>query len=164
MAIYEFAPGQSLVRDKRRHRSIGFTAPLQRPIEFPNGGYRTVTPDARWYTEPFHVALCPTCGGPRNEHLQPNEALTCSDCGTSLPVESFREFFTPAGFRTDFRPMSASDDDVVATIRRVVVAEIKEIATLPVEGTNLAIATGGDAAVFTAEQRSGRGRRALDRL
>ena len=28
LAIYEFAPGRALVRDKRKHVSIGFTAPL----------------------------------------------------------------------------------------------------------------------------------------
>ena len=44
--------------------------------------------------------------------------------------------------------MSADDDEDVMTIRRVVVAEIKEISTTPVEGTNLAIFAGGDAAVL----------------
>ena len=138
MAIYEFAPGQSLVRDKRRHRAIGFTAPLQRPLEFSNGtGYQPVGPDPQWYTESFHLALCDACGGPRNEHTRPAEALLCSDCGAALPMDSFREFFVPAGFRTDFVPMSADEDEDVKTIRRVVVAEIKEISTTPVEGTNL---------------------------
>ena len=69
-------------------------------------------------------------------------------CGAMLSVDSFREFFVTAGFRTDFVPMAAEEDENVETIRRVVVAEIKEISTTPVEGTNLAIFAGGDAAVL----------------
>jgi hypothetical protein len=44
--------------------------------------------------------------------------------------------------------MAAEEDEDVETIRRVVVAEIKEISTTPVEGTNFAIFAGGDAAVL----------------
>jgi Lhr-like helicase len=149
MAIYEFAPGQALVRDKRKHRAIGFTAPLQRPIEYSNGtGFQAVTPETQWYTERYHLALCGSCGGPRNEFTRPTEELTCTDCGSILSSDSFREFFVPAGFRSDFRPIPANEDENIETIRRVVVAEIKDISTTSIDGTNLALFAGGDAAVL----------------
>ena len=149
MAIYEFAPGQSLVRDKRRHRSIGFTASLQRPMEFSSGsGFQPVVADTQWYTENYYLALCASCNGPRNERVRPTEPLECSDCGSPLSLDSFREFYVPAGFRTDFTPMEAVDEENVAAIRRVVMAEIKEISTTPVEMTNLSISQGSGAAVL----------------
>jgi len=104
MAIYEFAPGQSLVRDKRRHRAIGFTAPLQRPMEFSNAtGYQRVAPDPQWYAESFHLALCTACGGPRNEHTRPAEALLCSDCGAMAVRRLFSGVLCAGGLSHGFR-------------------------------------------------------------
>ncbi|MDB5963477.1 MAG: Helicase [Massilia sp.] len=149
MAIYEFAPGQTLVRDKRLHRPIGFTAPLQKPMPFGGGnGFQSARPERRWYTESFHLGFCQGCGGPRKEHMQPIEDLRCVDCGSAMPIGNFREFFTPAGFRTDFVPRTVGEDEEVQTVRRVVTAEIREIATNRVDGTNLALSAGSDAAVL----------------
>ncbi|MGG5890715.1 DEAD/DEAH box helicase [Falsiroseomonas sp. HC035] len=149
MAIYEFAPGQTLVRDKRRHRPIGFTAPLQKPQPFEGGrGFQPTKPDRQWYTESFYLGFCEGCGGPRKEYVQPIDDLRCIDCGSDMPASNFKEFFTPAGFRTDFMPRQANEDEEMQTIRRVVTAEIREITTDRVEGTNLAISAGGDAAVL----------------
>ena len=149
VAIYEFAPGQTLVRDKRRHRSIGFTAPLQKPRAFDGGrGYQPAVPDPRWYTESYFLNFCASCGGPRKEHLQPVEDIRCVDCSSNIKAAGFQEFFTPAGFRTDFVPRPVDEDENTQTIRRLVTAEITEIVTKPVVGTNLELSAGESAAVL----------------
>ncbi len=151
VAIYEFAPGRTLIRDKRRHRAIGFTAPLQKPIEISGSAgqrFLPLKPDAQWYAENFYVAVCDACGGPRREDLRPVEQLVCDDCGATLPETAFEEYLVPAAFRTDFAPRSDDEDNATPSVRRTTLAEIKDIAMHDVSGTNASVHAGSGAAVL----------------
>lgn len=147
VAIYEFAPEQSLVRDKRRHVSVGFTAPLQDPRR--QGEYiLPIAPTDQWWSERHHVARCPICGGTTARPVMPSDPIACVDCDSVIEPNEFREFMVPAGFRTDFSPKQVDENDESEILRRIVVAEIGAIQTVPVTGTNATLHSGAGAFVL----------------
>ena len=152
VAIYEFAPNRTLIRDKRRHRAIGFTAPLQKPRAIDNGGtsqrFLPVSPASRWFSDSFLIAVCENCGGPRRELLTPAVDLVCDDCGADLPVASFDKYLIPAAFRTDFRPLPDTEDATTLPVRRTTLAEITNIVMDEVPATNAAVHAGSGAAIL----------------
>lgn len=149
VAIFEFAPGQTLVRDKRSHRSIGFSGSLQKPRRWPNGNsFQPIDPTDRWYTEAWHLARCVTCNGTTSRAAIPSEPVICIDCGAILEPSTFRQFVVPAGFRTDFLPSKVDEYEPSEILRRVVVAEIGQVTTMPVDETNLTMHAGAGAVVL----------------
>ncbi|WP_145144392.1 DEAD/DEAH box helicase [Roseomonas gilardii] len=152
VAIYEFAPNRTLIRDKRRHRAIGFTAPLQKPRPIGSAGgakrFLPVRPEPRWFSDSFLVAVCESCGGPRRELLQPVTDLECADCGAVLPASAFDEYLIPAAFRTDFAPRPDTEDSTTLPVRRTTLAEITDIVMDEVPDTNAAVHAGSGAAIL----------------
>ena len=146
LAIYEFAPGQVLVRDKLKHQAIGFTASLP-TVHIRPGAINVKVPE-QWYESDYHIAKCPSCEGTTVLERKPSEPLPCADCSTQLAKDAFRRFFIPRAFRTSFRPVEDDDEVLAAPTRRSVVAEIKNIATEAVDGTNLTIHAGDGATVL----------------
>jgi hypothetical protein len=57
MAIFEFAPGTLLVKDKEKHRSIGFTGTLLEP-ERRGRLIHVGEPITNWFSDEAHVAWC----------------------------------------------------------------------------------------------------------
>lgn len=147
LAIYEFAPGRTLVRDKRKHEGIGFTASLQAPTVRDTFA-RMRPPDDQWYVESRHIGRCPNCGGTTSSDCPVHEAVACGDCGEMLPPDRFREYFVPEGFRTSFTADTADEDETPVSVRRETASEIREVETTPVDGTNLAVGIGDDAAII----------------
>lgn len=151
LAIYEFAPGRSLVRDKRRHTSIGFVAPLPlvRIDRRQNRAFFQGRPSPFWYVETFHIAVCETCGATNTNNTPPSEAQTCGDCGLKIPAPSYQRYHVPAGFRTSFRPTPVDQGEEVSTsIRRETSSEIEHVDVQTVSGKNHCYATGDRAAVI----------------
>lgn len=150
VAIYEFAPGQSLIRDKRKHTSIGFAAPTaisvdsrQQRVSF--YGMR----GQQWFTDRVNIAVCEECGATNTGSSETEHQRTCSDCGAEVPDESFSPYFMPAGFRTSFRPSPLDEDEVVAKpTRRETSSEIEDIVAQSVNGANLLFATGDRASII----------------
>lgn len=105
MAIYEFAPGAVLVKDKARHRVIGFTGPLSDPER---RGKEIVVdpPKSDWFGEATHVAWCGACGAASHTVDRPGAPIRCGDCGADVPEDAFNYYVSPSAFRTDFRPTS----------------------------------------------------------
>ncbi|MCP3471810.1 DEAD/DEAH box helicase [Bradyrhizobium sp. CCGUVB1N3] len=103
MAIYEFAPGAVLVKDKARHRVIGFTGPLPEPER---RGREIVVdpPKSDWFGEATHVAWCGACGAASHTADRPGGPVTCDDCGVDIAEDTFNYYVSPSAFRTDFRP------------------------------------------------------------
>jgi hypothetical protein len=146
LAIFEFAPGQVLVRDKRQHKAIGFTGALQEPRV---ANFRArLDPGMQWFEDSHHVARCPNCWGVAVRDERPRERLACGDCGTFLESEHFREYFVPSAFRTSFKPVPVDDRQDVLPITRVVASEIKDVKIQEEARTNLAIHAGGGAVVL----------------
>src|SRR5437899_7946249 len=54
LAIFEFAPGAIIVKDKQQHRSIGFTGQLENPFRPGNKNIsRDLTPYTAAFGDPF---------------------------------------------------------------------------------------------------------------
>lgn len=109
LAVYEYAPGAVLVKDKQKHRVIGFTGSLPNP-ESERGTEMKIKPNSPWYESETFVAICSGCGAAKRSDAEPQDDLTCDDCEEDLPPEAFRRYVTPAGFRTDFQPRDVEED------------------------------------------------------
>jgi hypothetical protein len=142
LAITEFAPSHVLVRDKRKHKPIGFTGPLPPP----KGGpvYASLT----WFKTSHFLARCDVCQGTTVLDVLPHDAIHCADCKSDLEPDQFRKFYVPSAFRTSFWPIEADEDAPISAISRSVVAEIRDVQTSHVPATNLSLYAGPEAAVL----------------
>lgn len=100
-AIFEFAPGNVLTKDKQRHLVVGFTGTLAQPER--RGRDIVVEGLSHWIDSEHNVALCPACGSAKYSLDKPTEKSNCDDCGADIEVNDFSPYVTPAAFRTDFR-------------------------------------------------------------
>ncbi|HBF56891.1 MAG TPA: helicase, partial [Afipia sp.] len=125
MAIFEFAPGSLLVKDKEKHKSIGFTGSLLDPER--RGRFINVQPPVtNWISEDGFVGWCVACGAAKHERERPGIGVQCDDCrGDILPGE-FRHYVSPSSFRTDFRPEDGDIDDVGVMSTRTVATVARE--------------------------------------
>jgi Lhr-like helicase len=120
MAIFEFAPGSILVKDKRKHLAIGFTGPLLDPESRGNTNVIDLgAPVAAWFGDVAYVARCPTCGAAKHEPDRPSQALVCDDCGSEMGPNLFQQYLTPSAFRTEFREDHEMDDVGQMALRTV---------------------------------------------
>lgn len=148
VAIYEFAPHQRLIRDKRSHKPIGFTGALRDPWRRPNTTFfPPVDPTDRWFAEEWYLGRCSSCSGTIARRAAPIEDTAC-DCAAIIPTTEFRLFAMPAGFRTDFCPQKVDENEPLEILRRIVVAEIKDVATSPQPDSNLTMYSGNGAVIF----------------
>ncbi|MBB3952647.1 DEAD/DEAH box helicase [Aureimonas jatrophae] len=147
LAIFEFAPGQTLVRDKQVHRAAGFTGSLLPPRLSPTYP-ATLDPGPSFWDGERLVAECPGCRG-RTQH-EPGffEPFECVDCSTEVEERHTKTYVVPSGFRTTFRPVDVEDDEESPPVRRVVAAEIREVVASEVPGTNMSLHAGPGATVL----------------
>lgn len=150
LAISEFAPGQILVRDKQKHIAAGFTRSIPKTPRVGAAAYfvDTISPDVPWYEDYNFLGYCPSCNGVAVRDFLPQSSINCVDCDTLIDKESFRQFFIPSQFRTNFEPLQSRDDEISPIIRKSVVAEIRDIKLTDVQNTNLSIHSGSDANVM----------------
>ncbi len=149
LAIYEFAPGRSLVRDKRRHTAIGFTPALGPILVNKAPKALVLTPKgARWWTDDAWIATCPKCGATNTSELAVVAAHACGDCAAEVGPEAFELYHLPAAFRTTFAPTPVDqDEDGAQTIWRETSSEIEDIAATVLSTANMAFATGSGARI-----------------
>ncbi len=127
IAIYEFAPGRIVVKDKHEHLAVGFTA----DFHLPAGGAPAAQRDAQMFGplfgERFEMKRCPTCGAwDRNpETGDPSEE--CRSCGATLQGTEAVLCVVPNGFRTDFHPRPKKDTKLATSRHRSVQAEGKPL-------------------------------------
>src|SRR5204863_4267294 len=81
LAIYEFAPGKTVVREKRQHDSIGLSPALRPPLP---GRGREAFAMGSWLAESRHVGQCGACGAYMTFPTQPVAQVVCVDCGVDL--------------------------------------------------------------------------------
>ena len=136
IAIQEFAPGRHLTRDKRLHRSIGFTGALPqwsgrwgqtikvKPLEAPFG-YR------------FLLVQCENCRGWTTlEH--PTDTVSCDGCGSIVPTDNAAECVVPHAFRTSFFPVKQEHEIDLTPRQKMAMAEAVPFRPAPAAGTNFA--------------------------
>ena len=113
IAIYEYAPGNVLVHDKREHRCIGLTP----RIGFSFAGnkskreLRTLS-DNPWDRR-FKLGKCPKCWAWKNVDEESDESnVQCPSCQTESPLTDWdtKWCLEPAAFRTDFKPRTQQID------------------------------------------------------
>jgi DEAD/DEAH box helicase domain-containing protein len=136
LAIYEFAPGASLVRDKRVHTAVGLTSSLPKPQKrgawvLPGQDQRAAVEDEWW------MAHCEGCGGwARADQPLP---MQCRSCGSQIADTAFKKCVSPAAFRTAFRPKRSGDTELRIVRSRIVCAEASDVRPLEREDSNVAI-------------------------
>lgn len=141
LAIYEFAPGATLVRDKRRHLCVGFTGSLPDIYRIPNN--REIKPhdskpqDPEPFSDTFYMAECDYCGAWR-VMTQATQDSECQACRHEIPMLAIHECRTPSAFRTDFKPNSVGEDELLSGRHRTVAAEGCEVVLAAISDSNLA--------------------------
>lgn len=120
-AVFEFAPGAVLTKDKQRHRVVGFSGTLAPPER--RGRDVILESLSGWVDSAHSVALCPSCGSARYSLERPIAAEACEDCGTGIEPAVFNNYVTPAAFRSDFR---ASETDL-ETVGRMAVRTVATV-------------------------------------
>lgn len=150
IAIYEFSPGQILVRDKRLHTSIGLTSSLGFIQPSKEGNRLIPEPVAQWWTDTEMLADCPHCGALQSKYLDNFVAdPVCSDCNKSISVSMFEQYHSPAAFRTDFKPqVSDGTEPQKPLLRRETGSIIEPMVNHKVERTNVMVASGSNALVI----------------
>jgi len=125
-AVFEFAPGAVLTKDKQRHKVVGFSGQLAPPER--RGRDIVLESLSGWVESRHQVALCPSCGSARYSNGRPQSPRPCEDCGTDIEPEVFQDYITPAAFRTDFKAAETNLD----TVGRMAV---RTVATVQHEGS-----------------------------
>ncbi|WP_447889515.1 DEAD/DEAH box helicase [Serratia fonticola] len=125
LAVFEYAPGSVLIKDKKKHEVIGFTGNYQEP-KVQNNRISDLSTIGSWQESCSHIAICPACGSAKLELHKPDNDINCEDCCTPISPDEFRLYVTPAAFRTDFKPK----DDMDSFIRM----SLKTTATVLHEG------------------------------
>ncbi len=128
LAIYEFAPGSSIVIDKREHLAVGFTPDLAEPM--PGRRDQRIRPyqdDA--FAAPISLLECSVCRAWTEQHRDGGVLEECAGCGSKLHPDQAKECRVPHAFRTDLpwypRPR---EDDVDSGVRhRSIQAEGKNL-------------------------------------
>ncbi|WP_408903204.1 DEAD/DEAH box helicase [Methylobacterium radiotolerans] len=124
LAVYEYAPGAILTKDKRRHRVVGFTGSMLEPQV--RGTDIDLIADPNWYGDETHVAICGTCGSARHEQGMPAQPLVCHDCSDPIDPDRFNRYVTPNGFRTDFKAEDRDLDEVGTMTFRTVATVLQQ--------------------------------------
>ncbi|MDM0109834.1 DEAD/DEAH box helicase [Variovorax sp. J22R24] len=145
LAVFEFAPGRSLVKDKRRYDCTGFSAPLL-PPRFRGGRARAM---GDWIDSRRWIARCGNCSAVTGVAPKPEADSVCPDCGGTLAASDFLYYVSPAAFTTDFAPKEVSDSEQLRSFRRIVTLEADNtIATRACPVTNALIGSSGTAKVL----------------
>lgn len=124
LAIYEFAPGAKVVKDKHEHLCVGFTPALGMPEHIRrDGDTSAVSFQAEWYGERFRMVQCGTCSAWARLEGTESQELQCGACGALLSAESARLCAVPHAFRTDLRPEPNKDEILSSPRHRSIQAE-----------------------------------------
>lgn len=142
LAVYEFAPGSVIVKDKREHLCVGFTGPLPAFIFRQPPGLH-VTPMSPAFGDSFWMLECVKCSSWFRFDAQPDEEVgDCRSCGRPLePLRSI-ECREPLGFRTNFRPSSDVDSEGPSGRHRSIQSEAGALRFTPCARSNLSIVVG----------------------
>jgi len=125
VAIYEFAPGSVLVKDKLQHRCIGFTGPLRDFRDIAKKGRSIdVPPLGEAFSPSFWMGQCTECGAWIHFTEKPDAGeQECEACGGMIARERAAECRVPNGFRTDFYPRAFDDEEMQSRRHRSLTAE-----------------------------------------
>lgn len=138
VAIYEFAPGATVVLDKREHRCVGFTPSLAppRPGKRPQV-LKAFQDDA--LGDLYRIIECGHCHA-WTLFSEDDSVGDCEGCGNPVHVENARICRVPNAFRTDFRPRTRQEEGDDGVRHRSIQAEG---AALPLNDVTVELVGGG---------------------
>ena len=126
IAIHEFAPGQTIVKDKLEHTCIGFTGTLPNVRRYRKDAPLPITPITETFEAEFRLQHCAQCGAWAKTVQQ--EESVCPICESKIEAENIHLCRTPAAFRTDLQPSNVSGDiELVRRFRSVAAESISPI-------------------------------------
>ena len=111
IAIYEYAPGNVLVHDKKDHRCIGLTPRINLSFAGNKRKSEPQTLSNKPWDRLLRLGQCPKCWAWK-EIKEENEILLCHSCQAESPLEDWNSKWClePAAFRTDFNPQDKAID------------------------------------------------------
>ena len=125
LAIYEFAPGATVVVDKRQYLAVGFTPDLSNPVPT-RGGKLVKVLQANAFGHGFELIQCGACHA--WTRLPEGQAIDVCECGASLSGKPKHAVQIPHAFRTNLLRARAQEEDVVGGVRhRSIQAEARSI-------------------------------------
>ena len=140
LAVFEFAPGSVLTKDKQEHLCVGFTGNLPDYITR-KGAIPEIEPREDAFANPFWMVQCGYCGAWHRFDADPrDESAECGSCSHVLDVSTAGECRTPNGFRTDFWPREVEEQPLTAGRHRLNTAEGKAVRLEAESKSNLSIA------------------------
>lgn len=144
LAVFDFAPGRSLVRDKLRYESVGLSPSLAPP----RGSSARAIATEGWCGEQRWICRCATCGATSSAPSEPATDVPCVDCNTPVAASEYRRYVTPNAFITDFQPRS--DAEEMVTYRRSTAIEADSaLRVVDVAGSNAQLGTSNKAKVLS---------------
>ena len=152
LAVFEWAPGARLTKDKREYECVGFSpsvvASFRRPWTWKKGvpeqdRVMTVTRPGDPLGNSFWVAGCPSCSEWRYDETEPKleSVLQCIACGAVIPPSVYRRCREPIAFRTDFKSEPAQTDEATTAGFRCLQADAAPMDLKLVPGTKFAMPT-----------------------
>ncbi|WP_242392216.1 DEAD/DEAH box helicase [Anaeromyxobacter oryzisoli] len=128
LAIYEFAPGASVVMDKKEHLSVGFTPELSNPIRVRKGEELVKAfKGQKALGVRFDLVECNHCHAWTQAAAAAQSEWTCKGCGKALDAAQSHECRVPVAFRTNFKPKTSQEDADSGVRHRSIQAEGKEL-------------------------------------
>lgn len=137
LAIYEFAPGSTVVIDKKEHLCVGMTPDLAPPMparrDKSHQVLKTFQDDPHgqrvWLLECGHCHAWKECPTEPDADFD----AECNACGKQLSPEGAQLCWVPNGFRTNFWPKPQQEDADSGVRHRSIHAEGKALELVPVE-------------------------------
>lgn len=126
VAIYEFAPGRKVVKDKFEHLSVGFTPELYVPPSR-NELVKATPFQESAFGESFRLVRCPVCSAWQKLEKPEDEIGECPACSALLDNQAPVECLVPNAFRTDLWPSPERDEEPGGVRHQSVQAEGKAI-------------------------------------
>ena len=158
LAIYEFAPGSSLVVDKQEHLAVGMTPDLAPPFpgrrDQPHQILKTF--QDRSYGQRFWMLECGHCHAWMESIERPDTSFEgeCPSCTRILSPDRAHLCWVPNGFRTNFHSQTRQEDSDAGVRHRSIQAEGKALSFQQYEaplgpGRDLKVALAFDASSRT---------------
>lgn len=126
LAIYEFAPGASIVIDKREHLCVGFTPELTEPLPGKKGtSVIALQQDALGAV--YRLLECGHCHAWTEVGEKAESELKCAGCDHVLQPDQAKTCRVPVAFRTTFRPKTKQEEADAGVRHRSIQAEGKAL-------------------------------------
>ena len=137
IAVFEFAPGAVLTKDKQEHLCVGFTGALP-DYRMRKGPPQSIDPLDDAFAEPFWMVQCGYCGAWRQFDADPvGGNAECGSCNRMLDAGAAGQCRTPNGFRTDFWPRDVEEQGLGAGRHRLNTTEGRAVQLRADEQSNL---------------------------